>query len=271
MHELIKNLIVVDESEYHAQSGVAYLSSHRLQAVRETNDCQQFFEGQQLEDNSGFLRFGRMVHAYTLEGPQKFFDEWQTIGGPRGPRGGYKAPHELTAEQLKTWQENNGGEWVTPRELEKLTAMAESVWTVAGKQLKKGWPELTARAVVGGLRCQGSIDWISESDGGCIVDLKTTRSLEMLPNQIAKFGYVNQLAFYQLLYCLCTGNDPPPVFIVGVEKTKPFAAKLIQLAQYKLDEKRRENLATINTLKRYFESTKSEGGKLWQKSQKILA
>lgn len=270
MSDLIKNLMVIDETDYHEQSGTRFLSSHRLQACREANDCKAFWDGQQLEDTQGFLRFGRMVHLYTLEGPESFFEQHTVIGGPQGPRGGYKAPHEITAAEAQEWKnKNNGSDWVTPRELQKLQGMAESAWKCGNKFLESGWAELTARSVIRGVHCQGRIDWISESGGGCIVDLKTTRSIKMLPGQIAKFGYLNQMAFYQMLYCLATNQDPPDVYILGVEKQKPFASKLIKCEQYKLDEKRKTNLCWIDRLRFYLQQQK--GGKQWTKAQKILA
>ena len=254
-HPLIKNLVDIPESEYHAATGSRYLSSHRLGAVIDADDCGEIFNSEKLVDASGFLRMGSMVHSYTLEGPQQFLDAY-IVGGPKGPRGGVKAPHQLPKSDVEAWHKKHGKPWVTPRELKQIEKMAASVWEKGGSLFHGGWPEKVARIKFAGVNCQIRVDWISAQ--GVLCDLKTCSTLDVLHEQIAKFRYIRQLAFYQTILALATNHNPLPVVIIGVEKRKPYRAKLVKIQQPKIDQWRRRIFDYMETLYQYLENVEGE-------------
>lgn len=240
----VASFSVEPDRDYHAQSKF-YLSSHGLKKFRQSpalfiKDRRGLLE----ETDRKAYRFGRAAHCWICEGPGVFQKRF-SIGGPINPKTGRS--YGADTIKFREWETTQDIECLTPEQAQHIGWMGNSVWAHrdAKKLLERGWPELVVRTIYGSHNSQGRIDWISPRHG--IVDLKTCENLTFFPNDIERFDYLPQLAYYRELVRIKTDKELP-CYIIGAEKQEPYRAGVWQLSRQKLDEARAINEAAMARL-----------------------
>ncbi len=190
-----KKLLVMPETEYHSASGFfvnparrqgMYLSSHLLAALRKSP--KRFLR--LATKKEAFLscyafRFGSAAHGLILEG----------VANVDG----------VSAEDVAMLSQMNKAVKENP---------------VVHKILAKGKAELVARASVCGYECQVRIDWLTESNL-IVNDLKTTKSINTFVEDVIRYEYIEQLAFYEMVLCHALDiRRFRSACLIAVEKTR---------------------------------------------------
>jgi hypothetical protein len=162
-------------------------------------------------DDTTRLKQGRGAHAAVLE-PDRFAIDYAVFPGLR--------------RQGKEWDEfaaaNSGKTILKADEWEDCLAIRDAIMShpVAKPLLRAGKPEyvMTWTDEPTGIACKARVDWL----GDCLVDLKTTYSIEKHRFGIiaARMGYHAQLAFYRTGLRFC-GMGDVPVKIIAVEQAAP--------------------------------------------------
>lgn len=231
---------------YHAKSA-QYLTAH---ALRDFRRCPLLYRKKQLglvedRDTTEYL-IGRAAHVLILEGRERYEQEF-AVGGPINPKTGQpfgsatKAFAEWAAAQSK------------PVLSDSQAAIIEQMWAAVGTHGSEmlldrgGIAEGVVRCTYAEHACQARIDWISDDDAIGVVELKTTKNLDLFETAVRDLQYVHQLAFYRMLIRSISGYCPA-AHIIAIEKTEPFRVGLWKIADPILVAAEWENIEAMNEL-----------------------
>lgn len=190
--------------------------------------------GQEEKEDKDHYRFGRAAHLAILE-PNKFRNLYVIQPEFTGlTQAGKESPNSKAAkEKRKKWREQLPSDALilTQQEHDDLTCMVESVLEhpQASMLLRNGRPEVTGRFTdpETGVRCKIRPDYLTfdKDEQIYVVDIKTTRNSSpgLFSNDIWKFKYHLQIAFYYDGIKAITGKEPEAAAFISVEKTAPYS------------------------------------------------
>jgi len=247
MDKLTETILREPADVYHAQAK-NYLTSHQLADFRRSP---LLYRKKKLgliedEDRPAYL-VGRALHTLVIEGPQAF-EEQYAVGGPINPKTG--EIYGANTKAFTEWSAAQGKPTLTLQQQELIIRMAGAVHghTIANNLLSDGIPEGVVRAEYCQVPCQIRMDWFDPRRG--IVELKTCDDLDWFEADARRYGYVNQVAFYQGVLAEALGVHQQ-VYFVAVEKKEPFRCGVWLMHAQLLARIRSENQAAIEQLKRY--------------------
>ncbi len=187
------------------------------------------------EQNSQAMTLGTQFHELVLQGDDAFNAHnalWEpplnlSTGKPFGPTS------DKYKKALSDYGLANAGKLLYSQDdIIALNAMRESIqWHhVAGPMLYSDSRKLSEMVVYGeivpGFSLKGSIDRYDERFG--LIDLKSTDSLDDETGRktfywkMRDYGYIEQIAFYQILIRDICGGNIPQAHIIAVESKLPF-------------------------------------------------
>ena len=185
------------------------------------------------------LRFGRAAHVYLLE-HETFADRYAIAPDVDRRTKAGKAEYEQFT------QANAGREILDREDMATLEAMWAAVEESSGRSRLLAMPHEVEHVVrwidaATGLECKGRVDWVCPTRG-ILIDLKTTQdaSVESFEQDMARFGYAEQLAFYAD-GLTAAGIPIRQTIIIAVEKSPPFGVALYSIADDSLDAGRALN------------------------------
>jgi hypothetical protein len=191
-----------------------------------------------------FYTLGAAIHCLIVEG-QQAFDRDYIVGGPINPK--TEKPYGDGTKAFREWAAGQTKRVISDEQYALACQLSHSVHShpTAAETLADpdGVAEGVLRAAYGGVACQVRVDWFSPGRG--IVDLKTCDDIDHFEQAIATFGYVEQMAFYQAVLEIETGQNWPAT-LIAVEKKPPYRCGLWELSQAALDASRRENAQFLN-------------------------
>ena len=82
-----------------------------------------------------------------------------------------------------------------------------------------------------------------------ITDLKTCDNLDYFKNDCFRYGYAEQMAFYQEVFSLASGGVRPTVWLIAVEKRLPYRCGVWQISDELLQQAKANNERGIEELK----------------------
>ena len=242
-----QNFIIVEPAdEYHANRG-KFLSSHALGDFRR---CPLLFHkkatGKIMDVDRPAYVIGRAVHTLTLEGLDKFHDEY-TVGEPINPQTG-KA-YGKASQAYKVWMEMQDKPVISTSDFEFIKHLQIAVWLHNGatELLQEGIAEGVVRASYSGVPCQIRMDFFNEAHG--LMDLKTCDNLDYFDADARRYQYIHQAAFYRAVLREAAGKNYP-FHLIAVEKHEPFRCGVWRISDEALDAAEAENAAAIRRLKR---------------------
>lgn len=233
--------------QYHAQKD--YLSASRLKLFRE---CPALYHKTMLvlieEKPRRVFEIGAAAHCMILE-PEEFERRYLIHDGPINERTG--KPYGATSDAYKQWLAgiNESGRQVLAMqdaELLKSMAMAVHAHEAAHALLTDGVAEAVIRERYCGEPCQIRADYLAKAG---IIDLKTCADLTWFENDVKRYGYIFQLAFYRAIVRAQT-NRNLPCYIVAVEKQEPFRVGVWSILPTALESAEYLNTVAIEDLKR---------------------
>lgn len=175
-------------------------------------------------DTTEALTFGSAFHTAILE-PEALEDRY--VAKPHGM--------SFATREGKAWRAEQSREIITADQWNDLLGMRDAVYSdsLAGSILHQDglreasvfWQEQSTYGKSIGAEpiwCKGRPDFIPE---GMLVDLKTT--LDARPRAFSRqadtLGYWTKMSFYQHGLELAGGKRPREVFLIAIEKVKPYA------------------------------------------------
>lgn len=219
---------------FHTYTRWPALNWHTLEPFR-ISALQGRHEMTQPEDATKDMVFGGAFHTAILE-PELFEQTYAIMPDFPGHHNS-KAYKELKAE----WEEaNRDSVKLTTDEVRRLRGMQKSVMahpTARALLTGKGKNELSIvwTDKDTGEACKGRIDRLVRVEGKvldataggsaiCIVDPKKTSRIVSFDNEIVKYGYFGQLAFYRDGVAAIEGVDPDTitVIILAVQDEEPY-------------------------------------------------
>ena len=229
---------------YHGKAK-QFLSSHQLLDFMK---CPWLYHKKhtgeiQDQDSSAYL-VGRAAHCRILEGRDVYESEF-ALGGPINPS--TTRPFGSNTKAFREWADIQGKPVLSHDHIELIEKMASgiSMNDEAVDLLLYGRAEGVVRTDYCGLPCQIRVDWLHPHRG--IVDLKTCDDLTWFEADARRYGYVNQLSFYQAVLASVIG-EYVPVHIVAIEKREPFRCGVWCISDHSLANARSENEAAIRRL-----------------------
>jgi hypothetical protein len=238
-------LIAESSDKYHSMAKYN-LSSHQLLDFMK---CPLYYHKKKcgmIKDvkSSSFL-LGSAAHTRILEGKDVYHDSYD-LRWPCDPKTG--SPLDGRTKAVKQWKGSLSKEAIHPRDILTIEMMAQgvSVNNEAVELLSYGVAEGVVREHYCELVSQIRIDWLNPRRG--IVDLKTCSDLSFFESDCRKYGYANQLAFYQAVLKEKIG-EYVPVHIIAIEKNEPYRCGLWRLSDELLVLAREQNEAAIESLK----------------------
>ena len=243
----IDTSILIEESsgDYHAKAKYN-LSSHQLLDFMR---CPLYYHKKKCgiiaDSDSAAYVLGRAAHTRILEGRQVYNDEY-ALDWPVNPK--TAKPFDGRTNVVKQWKANLTKSAISPKDTAVIEMMAQGV-TLNDRAIdliSYGVAEGVVRSDYCGLPSQIRIDWLNPSRG--IVDLKTCNDLSFFESDARRFGYANQLAFYQSVLREKIG-EYVPVYIVAIEKNEPYRCGVWRLSDQLLTFAREVNEAAIERLK----------------------
>lgn len=196
---------------------------------------EQQFEKDEEKEKQHF-RFGRAAHLALLE-PEKFKKSF--VAEP--DFGTLKSPKNRAERQAFLDGLDEEAVALNDKEMETLTYMIQSIMNhdKARKVLSTGIPESTVlwRDEETGVLCKARPDYLGTEDYW-LVDFKSARDVSpgLFANEVKKYRYDLQLAFYYDGVLAVTGREPSGAVIIAVEKTPPY-----DTCVYMLDDKSLEH------------------------------
>lgn len=175
------------------------------------------------EDTDARIR-GRVTHIAVFE-PERMADVAVWLGGKR---------------QGAAWQTfiaaSQGREIIKAEAMDEVGAMAAAIRSSpqVAPWLAKGQAEVTALWIESTptrmWRCKGRIDFISEHNGGAILDLKTTydASPDTFGRTVLRNDYHVQAAFYVDGVRAATGRELP-FFFIAAEASAPYVVQMYRV------------------------------------------
>lgn len=226
-----------------------YISSHALADFAKDPSV---YYGRQIgaipPRESGAFEFGKAAHVLICEGYTAFYERYSVGGSPINPSTG--KPYGRDTAKFREWLAASDPSkiYIGEEEFDALEKMCRSVTSnsALNHYFYDGIPEAVCRAtlnvlccgVIHDIKCQCRIDyWHKETE--TIVDLKTTRSLDTFVQDCWNYGYLYQMAFYQMVVakragvrCIDGVYIRPAVVLVAVEKEQPFRSGLFKFEIY---------------------------------------
>lgn len=237
-------ILSIPSAEYHAESRNGhYLSSHLLADFRQSPELyHREISGEIASAETPALALGRAAHCLILEGRMAFDEQFLVSDGPVNAK--TNEPFGKSTKAYAEWLAAQTKEVISTRDYGFITKLQKSVWLhdTAAELLGDGCPEGVIRTTYSDVPCQIRMDWFSEKHG--LVDLKTCDSLRWFENDVKRFGYVFQMAFYRAVIREASGENVPVRFI-AVEKNEPFSTGVWELTGEVLDEAEKVNEAAI--------------------------
>lgn len=252
------SLTDIPAAEYHAVRGL-YMTSHRMIAARKS--IADFIEdARSPKGDSDALYFGRAAHVYTIEGAERFAQEY-VIGGPVNPKTG--KTYGTASKTYREWATTQPLPAISPEEFALIERMDRSVKgkRAAQQLLANGKAEVSGRTEIAGVPCQIRLDWLTSDNR--IVDYKTCSDLSTISIDVEQYGYVIQQAFYRqavanLIGIVC------PVYLIWCEKSEESPSVVWRLDDDRLDAEAKQNERVIEEVKEVF-------FKLVKENQKCLS
>jgi|DEB0MinimDraft_6_1074348.scaffolds.fasta_scaffold02477_9 exodeoxyribonuclease VIII len=177
--------------------------------------------------NEDAMRVGRAAHSYILEGQEQFYKDF--IVSPKFD----KRTKAGKAAYAEFCEQAEGREVITEADYSLIQDMMDGVMQnpVAVSLLAEGKAETVFRAKLGDIFLQCRTDWVVENpDSYVIVDLKTTSSpLERVADDIIKYNYHIQAAFYAKLVEVVTKKKVSDFVFLFVEKQHPFQSQCVEI------------------------------------------
>ncbi len=237
-------ILSIPAEEYHAESRSGrYMSSHLLADFRESPELyRRKTTGEIAAAESPALALGRAAHCLVLEGKAAFDEQYLVSDGPVNAKTG--EPYGKSTKSYCDWLAAQTKEVVSTKDYGFIGKLNKSVLLheAASELLSDGAPEGVLRAEYCGVPCQIRMDWFSEKHG--LVDLKTCDSLRRFENDVKRFGYIYQMAFYRAVIRLAL-DETVPVHLIAVEKNEPFSTGVWEIAPAVLDEAEKVNEAAL--------------------------
>ena len=178
---------------YHAESA-KHLSSHQLlDFMRTPLLYQKKRMGLIADQDSTAFMVGRAAHTRILEGREAYESRY-AIGGPINPATG--RPYGTATKKYAEWIATQTQPVIPTEKAGLIESMNLGVRRnpYATEILTKGVAEGVLRTVYCEFSSQIRIDWFSPTFG--IVDLKTCDDLDWFENDVHRYSYVHQQAFY---------------------------------------------------------------------------
>ena len=242
-------IIQIPSAEYHAESRNGhYLSSHLLADFRQSPELyHREVSGEIAQTESPALALGRAAHCLILEGRMAFDEQFLVADGPVNAK--TNEPFGKSTKAYAEWLASQTKEVIGTREFGFITKLQKFVWLhdAASELLANGSAEGVIRTEYCGVPCQIRMDWFSEKHG--LVDLKTCDSLRWFENDVKRFGYIFQMAFYRAVI-RCVSGETVPVRFIAVEKNEPFSTGVWEITHEVLDEAEKVNEAAIARLRK---------------------
>ncbi len=257
------NILQSEPAEVYHGKAKDNLSSHQLLDFMR---CPLLYQRRRAglvdEKESSAYFIGRAAHTRILEGLDVYEKEY-AVGGPINPATG--KPFGSTTKKFLEWQEVQRKPVIPFDKADLISCMNSGVRRNANActLLEQGKAEGVVRATYRDLPCQIRIDWTNPELG--IVDLKTCDDLVWFETDARRYGYHQQLAFYQAVLEAAINersnaeritettsirpNAELPVYIIAVEKKEPYRCGVWQLPSETLLLARGEIEAAIERLK----------------------
>jgi hypothetical protein len=230
-------LLDIPADEYHAATKEnKYTTSHRLNLFRK---CPALYykhiTGEIVEGDTANFTIGRGTHTLTLEGAEKFREEFIVADGPINPK--TNKPYGRETKVYREWADAQERPVIAVEDFELMKKLADAVHAhpIAADLLSAGFAEATVRTEWNGEPIQARLDWFNP-ERGIIVDLKTCQDVDRFPFDIRDYGYVSQLAFYKQAVELA-GYEGPTLraYLIAVEKREPYRVAVAEISACTLD------------------------------------
>lgn len=226
-----------------------YLSSHFLSDFR---TCPLLYRQKlngdvQIEDTVAF-QIGRATHSLVLGGQELFDEEYLVSTGPINPKTG--EPFGKQTKAYKDWAATQTKKIILADEFDFMQKLQASVWNhpKAAELLDGCVCEGTIRCDYMGEKAQIRMDAFNPALKA-IADLKTCDNLDYFVNDCFKYGYAEQMAFYQDVFKAASGGECPSVWLIAVEKRIPYRSGVWEISAAMLERAREINELAISELK----------------------
>lgn len=238
----IKLLVNLHEMPFDEYKKIDALNYHSLRDFQWDPKAWKGGYFETVDRSSAALTLGTQFHEMILQGDDTFNANNALWEPPLNPSTG--KPFGPTSDKYKKALSDyglaNAGKLLYSQDdLITLNAMRESIqWhPVAGPMLYSESRKLSEIVVHGeivpGFSLKGAIDRYDEQYG--LIDLKTTDSLDDETGRqtflwkMRDYGYIEQLAFYQILIHEICGGNIPPAHLIAVETKLPFRCGVFTL------------------------------------------
>ena len=229
MDDILKKMW--DDSFYYGYLGKAALSSSSFKKL--TISVEEYQKSLVERNDTPALKIGRLTHHAVLQpelvGQYYEFVDCKTRGSKIYKEAVLESPREVFLEKDKIWSDN----------------MKDAVYSheTASALLLTGMAEVPAIDYVQGLPVRAKADWLRDD---CIVDLKTTSSIDDFDYNCTVFGYDIQAYLYTYIF-------RKEFFIFIAVDKKTFKVKVVQATKEMIEEgKRKVAIAVQNYINEYF-------------------
>lgn len=225
-----------------------YLTSHSLYDFR---TCpllyRQKMDGDAVIEDTAAFQTGRAVHSLVLGGQEAFDAEYLVSAGPINPKTG--EPFGKLTKAFKDWASEQTKKIVLANEYEFMVKLRDSVWShpCAAELLDGCITEGTVRVTYNGEPVQARMDAINPNTDA-VVDLKTCDNIDYFRNDCFRYGYADQMAFYQEVLRIASGVSPS-MWLVAVEKRVPYRCGVWRISDALLEKAKAANERGIEELK----------------------
>jgi len=241
--------ITESAKEYHGHAEC--LSSHKLRDFR--HSPLYFYRKHVLgvvpDETSRTMEFGTAFHALVLE-PKEFFNRYLIADGPINPKTG--DPYGATSQKYQEWRAEQSKDIISTNEYQLLCVMGDAVDAHKGAYslLQGAQTEVTLRGQISDtITAQARIDAYQNKDG-IITDLKTTSDIDGFERDVARYGYLYQVAFYRMMARKFdpTASETIQCYWIVAEKFEPFRVGVWRIADASLDAATHANTIQIEML-----------------------
>lgn len=227
----------------------AYLTSHFLADFR---TCPLLYRQKlngdvQIEDTAAY-QVGRATHTLVLGGQEAFDEEYLVSSGPINPKTG--EPYGKMTKAFRDWAAEQTKKIVLTNEFDFMMRLQESVWghVKAAELLDDCIREGTVRGEYLGEKAQIRMDLFNPTMKA-IADLKTCDNLDYFTSDCYRYGYAEQLSFYQEVFRIASGGVCPSVWLIAVEKRAPYRCGVWEISPELMANAREHNEFALAELK----------------------
>ena len=251
----MKDLLSISPREYFE---LPYISNTALKDFRNQGSWSYYhrYVAQSLPptEQSDSMRLGSALHSIMAKDSDSsmhlaVMPEWIDEGGvqPEQLNLRKKAHREF---KTKFTDDNKDKIILTPKEMQKVVGMRESVWENPAirpylERLTSERSEVVATNRINGVTCKAMCD-ADFSDEGLIIDFKTTRQhlgREFAKDAIWKYGYQYQAAHY------CDVFEAKRFIFVAIRNFPPYETIVFELPEDFIGQARLLNHQTIDRIK----------------------